>query len=121
MISKITESEFEIMKALWKFKEPTTFTDIRKFVQEKNQWSQSTIKTLLYRLCEKGAVSQIKKRVYYYTSLVKEEEYNDYATRSLIDRLYKGNASNLVASLVKNDSLDKGDIDKLWKLLHKED
>ncbi|HZJ57866.1 MAG TPA: BlaI/MecI/CopY family transcriptional regulator [Clostridia bacterium] len=121
MIDKITESEFEIMKALWDYENPLTFSDIRKYVQRNNGWSPSTIKTLLYRLCEKGAVSQKKEDVYYYRPLISQEEYSDHTTQSLIDKLYNGKAANLIATLVKNDTLAKADIDELRKLLHGED
>lgn len=120
-INKITESEFEVIKVMWDFGKPITFTEIRERVQNKKGWSQSTIKTLLYRLHEKGVISQEKKDVYYYAPLVSEKEYKDYTTQSLIDKLYKGKAINLLASLVNSNRLDEDDIDELRTLLHEED
>lgn len=121
VIDKITESEFEVLKAIWSSHKPMTFTDIREYVQDIKDWNQSTVKTLLDRLHKKGAISQTKKDVYYYEALVSEKQYNEHTTQSLIDKLYKGKAVNLIAALVNKDRLDEEDIDELRILLHKED
>lgn len=121
IIHKITESEFEVMKALWSSKEALTFTEIREDVQKKMGWSQSTVKTLLNRLHKKGAIAREEGDVYYYTPLISEDEYNDYVTQSIIDKLYNGNAMNLIATLVKSDKLGDDDMDELLALLHEED
>lgn len=46
------------------------------------------------------------KEVYYYKPLITEDEYNQYITQDLIDRLYNGSANNLVSSLLDNKKLD---------------
>ena len=65
------------------------------------------------RLCAKGVLAQEKRNVFYYSPLVSEQEYNDWATGDLIRRLYRGSAKELVAALVRSDGLSKSDVDEL--------
>lgn len=116
LMSKITDAELKVMRVLWAAKEALPMATIRETLEKTSDWESSTIKTLLRRLCEKGVVSSIKKDVLYYSPLVSETEYKEYKTQRLIDRLYRGSAKNLVASLVEGDKLNKSDIEELRSL-----
>ncbi|SDI17136.1 BlaI/MecI/CopY family transcriptional regulator [Desulfosporosinus hippei] len=116
LVSKITDSEVEVMRVLWDAGRELPISDIRKTLEQTSNWESSTIKTLLRRLCDKGVVFVSKKEVLYYTPLVSEAEYNEYSTQSLIDRLYSGSAKNLVASLLGSKKLDDSDIKELRNL-----
>ena len=116
LVSKITDSEVEVMRVLWEADCELPIADIRKTLEMNSKWESSTIKTLLRRLCEKGVVLAAKKEVFYYKPLVSEEEYNEYTTQSLIDRLYSGSVKNLVASLLGSKKLNNSDIEELRNL-----
>ena len=116
LASKITESEVEVMRVLWESGTDLPLSEIIKALVHKTSWEASTIKTLLRRLCNKGVVSAIKDQVFYYAPLVTESEYNEFITQSLINRLYSGRATNLVASLIASKKLDDADIEELRKL-----
>lgn len=116
LASKITDSEVEVMRVLWEAGRELPLVDIRTTLEQTSKWENSTIKTLLRRLCEKGVVLAAKKDVFYYTPLVSEAEYNEYTTQSLIDRLYSGSAKNLVASLLGSKKLNNSDIEELRNL-----
>ena len=117
IISKISDSEVEILRVLWESAEPLTLAEIRIELSKRTPWEDSTIKTLLRRLCEKGAVLQEKKKVFCYSPVITEAEYEKYCTQKLIDRLYKGSAKNLVAALVHEQKLTEEDLTELWDLL----
>lgn len=117
LVSKITESEVEVMRVLWKAGCELPIADIIKTLDRTSKWETSTIKTLLRRLCEKGVVSAVKKDVFYYRPEVSETEFSEYNTQSLIDRLYSGSAKNLVASLLGSKKLNALDIEELRSLL----
>jgi len=117
LVSKITDSEVEVMRVLWDSESELTISEIRKSLEQSSSWESSTIKTLLRRLCEKGVVLAAKRDVYYYRSLVSEKEYNEYTTQKLIDRLYGGSVKKLVASLVGGKKLNAADIDELRSIL----
>lgn len=116
LAAKITDAELKVMRVLWAAKEPLSMATIRETLAQSSDWDRSTIKTLLRRLCEKGVVSTTKKDVLYYAPQVSEGEYREYKTERLIDRLYRGSAKNLVASLVAGNKLDKSDIEELRSL-----
>lgn len=116
LVSKITDSELEVMRVLWKADYELPIAEIRKALEETSMWETSTIKTLLRRLCEKGVVLATKKEVFYYKALVTQTEYNEYSTQSLIDRLYSGNVKNLIASLLGSKKLKESDIEELRTL-----
>ena len=117
---RISDSELEVMKLLWK-KAPLTSTEIREELQRSMGWEATTIKTLISRLVNKEALLQEKRKVFYYSPLISEKEYNSWATGRLIDRLYKGSASALVAALVDSKGLSDSDIAELRQLFKVED
>ena len=118
---RISDSELEIMKLLWKSEEALSSTEIREQLQRSMGWEATTIKTLISRLVNKKAVLQEKRKVYYYSPIISEKEYNSWATGRLIDRLYKGSASALVAALVDSKGLTDSDIEELRALFNVED
>ena len=121
LAEKISGSELEVMKVLWEAGDALPLTDIRKTLQSRFDWSDPTVKTLLKRLCEKGAVTQEKRKVFYYSPRISEEEYNAWAAKDLVNRLFKGSARNLVAALVKSDGLTEEDIGELRQMFKVED
>ena len=116
IMEKITDSELEVLKVLWASNSELPLSKIRSSLQATMDWEAATIKTLLARLVSKDAVLQEKREVFYYSPLVTEEAYNSWATARLINRLYKGKASNLVAALLNTNGIDKDDIDELRQM-----
>lgn len=106
MASRITNSESLVMSILWEAVQQLTVSHIRESLEKTTDWNRSTIKTLIRRLVSKEAVEATMKEVYYYKPLITEDEYNQYITQDLIDRLYNGSANNLVSSLLDNKKLD---------------
>ena len=117
---KITDSELEVMHVLWEAADALPIADIRRTMNERRGWEATTTKTLVQRLCQKGAVAQEKRQVFYYRALVSEKEYNDWATGDLIRRLYRGSAKDLVAALVNSDELTTEDIAELRAMFREE-
>lgn len=117
LAEKISDSELEIMKILWEAGDALPLTEIRKTLSASTTWDDSTIKTLLRRLHAKGVIAQEKRKVFYYSALISRPEYEEYCTRSLINRLYHGSARNLVASLVQEHQLSEADLNELRGIL----
>ncbi len=116
---RISESELEVMRVLWASPDALPVSEIRKALQAEKRWEATTIKTLVQRLCDKGAVAQEKRDVFYYRPLIGEKEYSRWATNELIRRLYRGSARDLVAALVHAEDLTREDIEDLRALLRK--
>lgn len=119
LAERISDSELEVMRVLWDAACALPIGEIRRALQEKRGWEATTIKTLVQRLVGKGAVAQKKRGAFYYSPLVSEKEYNDWATERLIHRLYRGSAKSLVAALVQSDELSETDIEELRAMFRK--
>ena len=119
--NKISAAELEIMKILWASDEALPVTAIRERLSALQGWEATTIKTLVSRLCKKGALKQEKRNVFYYSPLISRAEYDAWATRDLIQRLYNGSARALVSALVTTKGLTRDDIAELSRMLDQGD
>lgn len=117
MSKAITESEYEIMKILWKSDMPLGLGEIMSSLGDK--WARNTVGTLLTRLSEKGVIGvdkQGKSNLYY--AITKETEYSMNETKSLLTKLFEGSIGNLVACLYENKELSAEEIESLRKIIN---
>ncbi len=121
LADKISDSELEVMKVLWRAEDALPVNVIRETLQKDRGWEPTTVKTLIGRLVAKGAVRQEKRNVFYYSPLIGEEEYNAWATDNLIRKLYHGSARDLVAALVQSEGLSRDDIEELRNMFRVEE
>lgn len=121
LAKKISDSELEVMRVLWEADAPLPISQIRVALQQRMGWEPTTTKTLVQRLCNKHALAQEKRNVFYYRPLISQEEYQAWATNDLIRKLYRGSARNLVAALVHSDRLSDTDIQELRNYFQVED
>jgi len=113
MLTKIADSELEIMRILWREARPLSYAEIRAELELTTNWKKSTIQTLLSRLRDKGAINAHNHYVTLYSPNITQEEYVKSEGQIFIDKLFDGSAKNLVASLCENGQLSKDDIDEL--------
>lgn len=116
IFEKISDSELEVMKVLWTAEDALPISDLRQTLKLSLGWEATTVKTLVGRLCGKGAVTQEKRKTFFYRAAVSQQDYNDWAASRLIRKLYHGSARTLVASLVNNKGLSEDDIAELKAL-----
>ena len=121
LADKISDSELEVMKVLWQAGDALPVTGIRETLQRTKGWEATTVKTLVSRLVSKGVIRQEKRNVFYYSPLISEREYNGWATRHLIERLYNGSVRELVAALVHSDGLSQADLEELREMFKVEE
>ena len=116
---RISESEYEIMKLIWR-DAPISTNDVAKRFEGINDWSPKTVQTLLARLVKKGALSYEKKgRVYIYTPLIKEKEYIHTESSSFLKKFYNGALNSMVLNFIDDDKLTDQDINELIRILEK--
>ena len=113
---KITGSELEVMKLLWRAENALPITEIREKLQKTKGWEPATIKTLVGRLVNKGVVRQEKRNVFYYSPLITEKEYSTWATEDLISRVYNGSARNLISALVNSAQEDLDELRQMFRV-----
>lgn len=117
MAERISTAEHEIMEVLWEAS-PLTAAEVAERVPAERGWSSRTVKTLLSRLLAKGAlVHEEEGRRYLYRPAVAREDYVAQESQRLLDRLFGGRLSPLVAHLAETDSLSRRDIAEIEALL----
>lgn len=116
----ITDSEYSIMRILWKSDTKMTVADVVKALDH-NDWTASTVSTFLQRLLKKEVISCEKKgKTNLYYPLLKQRDYDLQETETFLSKLYKGSVKNLVAALYENQKLSKEDISDLKSLFELE-
>ena len=110
MSERISDSELAIMEALWDAA-PLTAAQVSDRVSGVRDWSIQTVKTLLSRLVTKGAVAAEEDgRRYLYSPLVARDEHSLRESQRLVDRLFGGRVSPLVAQLAERETLSDGTV-----------
>lgn len=117
-VDKISEAEAEIMRVIWEYKVPVTYSHIRTVLTQQKGWESPTVNTLVNRLVKKGVLTQDKKEVYYYTAVISEKEYTQAKTKSFIQKVYGGNVKGLMSALLTYEDITQEDLAELrsqWK------
>ncbi len=124
-IDKITDAEWKVMQILWQLQCATSGQVIDKIVPLTG-WSPRTVRTLLRRLAEKGVLASKKVRggekeyvSVEYTPLFSREECAVVHGRSFMDRVFNGNASELIVHFAKESQMSAQDIAELRDMLAK--
>jgi len=116
---KISQSELDVMNVLWR-EAPLGASEVISRLEPQKDWSARTIKTLLSRLVEKGALStEPEGRRFLYTPAITRDSYAGPATRNFAARLFGGRAAPLVAHLAEGEGLTDADIAEIEALLEK--
>ncbi len=116
-MERISEAEAAVMMVLWD-QSPLTAQDVIDRVPAERGWSANTVKTLLARLVAKKAVAhEANGRRYLYRPLIARGDYVTGESRRLIDRLFGGRVSPLVAHLAQRDALSAEEIAEIEALL----
>lgn len=118
-LPQISESEFEVMRVIWKYA-PISTNEVTEKLTQTTDWSPKTIQTMLKRLVTKKAITYEKQsRVFIYTPLVKEDEYISQKSNSFLKRYYNGTISSMVSAYLENDKLSEDEINTLRTLLNR--
>lgn len=116
-LPQISETEFEVMKIVWKHA-PISTNEITEKLLQTTSWSPKTIQTLIKRLVTKGALTYEKQsRVFVYTPLVKENEYIGQESSSFLNRFYNGDITAMLSAFLENNRLSETEIERLRSLL----
>lgn len=120
MMQQISESELVLMKIIWKNGGSALYSHIMdELEKDNNEWKKNTVLTLLSRLVEKNYLRTNKiGRRNEYKAVVAEQEYRAAQTQNFLDRVYEGNVSGLVSTLLQQDILsaeELKEIEKFWE------
>jgi BlaI family penicillinase repressor len=114
---KLSDTEWVVMNALWNGS-PATARDVWQRVHTQTAWAYSTVKTLLDRLGDKGAVRIRKRRnASLYEPRVTRSQARRAALRSLLERAFDGAFGSLVHYMVAEEKLSPHDRRELARML----
>lgn len=117
MHERISDAEHAVMEVLWD-EAPLTAAEVHERIDPARGWSDRTVKTMLSRLLGKGAlVHEEEGRRYLYRPAVARIDYVAGESRKLVDRLFGGRVSPLVAHLAERDELSAEDVAEIEALL----
>src|SRR3954464_1040812 len=116
-MERIAEGEYAVMEVLWD-ESPLTAAEVAERVPPGKGWSLATVKTMLSRLLAKGALAHAEDgRRYLYSPAIAREDYVAEESGRLIDRMFGGRLTPLVAHLAARDKLSAADIEEIEALL----
>jgi predicted transcriptional regulator len=98
--SPLTELENEVMQAVWDA-EPCTVEAVHRTVSRKRSIKETSIRTLLRRLEQKGYLTHEEDgRAYIYRAAEPARSLAARAVRQIIDRFCRGSVEELVGGMV---------------------
>ena len=109
--------QHQIMQVLWTRKRASA-RDITDALNKEEEVAHSTVQTLLRKLEAKGAVGhEVEERTFVFFPLVEERKAVRSATRELVDRVFGGSISGLMAHLLEHEKIAKGELEQIKKLI----
>lgn len=99
---------------------PCSSEDCREALAEERPMKESTIRTVLRRLEEKGYVAhELSGRTFIYRAAEARQNVAVRAVKNIIDRFCGGSAEELVIGLVDNRVLDRKRLEQLTRMISK--
>ncbi len=118
----ISEAEAVVMEVLWREPGASSADAVVAALAKQQDWQEATIKTLLNRLLNKGAIAATREgRRYLYTPVLRREQWLTSESESLLDRLFGGRVAPLVAHFGRHRKLSRKDLAELKRLVEELD
>jgi BlaI family transcriptional regulator, penicillinase repressor len=116
----LTNAEWQIMNSLWE-KHPATARGIAGRLPKDVKWAYTTIRTLLARLIEKGAVHEYKEgNTSLYEPILTRDNARRSALATLVNQAFDGAYGPLMHFLVNDQSLTAKQRQALAKMLEEQ-
>ena len=112
----LTDAEWTVMRAVWQGC-PCTARDVLERVADSG-WAYTTVRTLLQRLVDKGAVTmRLRGNTSIYEARLREQDAKQSAVRSLLQKAFDGSFGALLTHLARTERLSARDRARLQRLL----
>lgn len=117
-ITRLPDTELEVMKAVWSIKSEINTTEIKKILDKNRPWNVSALQTLLNRLIDRGFLDTYKNgKNKCYTVLINEDDYISFENKSFLKKINNSSITKLVASLYDSKSISNDDLMELSKFI----
>lgn len=116
-LPNITDAEWQVMRILWA-EHPLTAKAVHERLGRSVGWTALTVKTLINRLYEKGALSRVKvSRAFEFSPKLAESDCIRAENRSFLQRVYGGAVKPMLTTLLQEEHLSPEDIAELRAML----
>lgn len=117
----ISDAEAVVMEVLWQ-RQPLGADEVMAALAGKADWAEPTVKTLLNRLLNKGAVEAAREgRRYLYSPVLTRDAWLAQQSEGFVKRMFGGRVAPLVAHFSGRQRLSREDIAELRRLLEEID
>ncbi len=108
-----------VLEFLWN-RGTATAEAVRAGISTPRKLADSTVRTLLRRLEEKGHVSHVEEgRAYVYTAIERPRNAAVRALRQILDRFCGGSVEELVTGMVEHEVIDPAELKELARKLER--
>lgn len=117
-MKRLADSEFEIMKVLWRIDKPLTSNEILEELKDYRNWKLASLMTVLARMAEKGYVSCDRStRTNFYSVVISEEKYKADESESFLQKMYDKSLKQFIVCMYQGKKLSAQDVEELRKYL----
>jgi BlaI family penicillinase repressor len=111
---RLSDLELEVMRLIWRDKE-VIVPELHLELASDRDVSYATVKTIVNRLEEKGAIARIRTygRTILYGPLIKDSTLARPIVRDVVRRLFGGQARPMISHLLKAEKLSLEDLEYL--------
>jgi BlaI family transcriptional regulator, penicillinase repressor len=118
---RLTGAEWHVMNALWR-EWPATAREIEARLPEDIDWAYTTVRSMLARLNEKGALKEYKRSsVSFYEPLLSKRKARMATLQSVVGDAFEGAFGPLMHFLVEEEALSDAEKQKLLDVLTKKE
>ena len=111
--SPLTELENDVMQAVWD-SAPCTVETVHEAVARRRHIKETSVRTLLRRLEQKGYLRHEEDgRAYVYRAVEPARSLAAHAVRQIIDRFCRGSVEELVSGMVDAKALSDDELGRL--------
>jgi BlaI family penicillinase repressor len=111
----LSELEHLVMNVIWK-RSSATSEDVREALAARHPMKESTARTILKRLEDKGYLAHhVDGRTNVYRGLTAPQNVAVRAVRQIIDRFCGGSIEQLLVGMVNDEVLDEQELQRLAK------
>ena len=113
----LTEAEWAIMEAVWEH-EPAAAPTIQEVLQDRKDWSYSTVKTFMDRMTGKGLLKteRIRNLILYRAAIDRKDAQRGELTRA-VTRAFNGAFTPMMQFLLDEHSLSDRELTELERLV----
>ncbi len=114
---QISDAEWVVMDVLWSSGSATA-ADVIASLADVKTWNHRTVRSLLTRLVDKGALeARLAGHRYTYRPAVRRDKCVRQESQSFLERVFAGDAAELLVHFVRHAKITPPEIERLRKIL----